>query len=103
MSTTIRNDASAQLISPHGGKLVSRLVDEAAKEQLLTQAKGLLRIALNVQQQCDVEMIAIGAFSPLEGFMGSDDYHSVCDKMQLMRVKPAVADSDRLSGGRQDG
>jgi sulfate adenylyltransferase len=38
---------------------------------------------LTERQQCDFEMIAVGAFSPLEGFMGEADYHGVCDQMKL--------------------
>lgn len=88
MSTAVQqNTVTAQLIPPHGGKLVNRLADEAAKAKLSSEAKGLTKLALNVQQQCDVEMIAIGAFSPLEGFMGQDDYNSVCEKMQLCKSK----------------
>lgn len=85
--STVAQNATVQLIPPHGGKLVNRLADEAAKARLLVEAKGLRQIPLNVQQQCDVEMIAIGAFSPLEGFMGSSDYHSVCEHMQLCQSK----------------
>ena len=86
MSTAVEN-TTVQLIPPHGGKLVNRLADEASKPRLLAEAKGLTGVTLNVQQQCDVEMISIGAFSPLEGFMGSKDYHSVCECMQLAGSK----------------
>ncbi len=44
---------------------------------------GLPAIALSERQQCDLEMIAIGAMSPLDGFMGQADYDSVCDRMTL--------------------
>ena len=40
-------------------------------------------MTLTQRQQCDLEMIAVGAMSPLEGFMGEADVHSVCDRMQL--------------------
>ena len=40
-------------------------------------------IALTQRQQCDLEMIAVGAMSPLDGFMGEADYHGVCDEMKL--------------------
>jgi len=84
MSTVIeRNVTKAALIPPHGGKLVNRLAAEPARSKLVTEAEGLPKVALDVQQQCDVEMIAIGAFSPLEGFMGAKDYRSVCERMQL--------------------
>ena len=66
------------LISPHGEKLVSRT--GAAQEPTAPGAA----ITLTPQQQCDLEMIAIGAMSPLEGFMGEADYNSVCDNMTLV-------------------
>jgi len=40
-------------------------------------------VTLTEKQQCDLEMIAIGAMSPLTGFMGEDDFHSVCDNMTI--------------------
>jgi sulfate adenylyltransferase len=68
---------SVQLIEPHGGTLVNR-VDPAA-----AQTKANATITLSDRQQCDLEMIAIGAMSPLTGFMGQADYDSVCDAMKL--------------------
>jgi sulfate adenylyltransferase len=65
------------LIEPHGGTLVSRLRDGLTPDASWPQVK------LTERQQCDLEMIAIGAMSPLEGFMGEADYHSVCDRMTL--------------------
>jgi sulfate adenylyltransferase len=46
-------------------------------------AKPAVSITLSQQEQCDFEMITVGAMSPLEGFMGEADYHSVCDNMML--------------------
>jgi sulfate adenylyltransferase len=65
------------LVAPHGGKLVNRT--GAAPESRGTAVS----IKLSAVQQCDFEMIAIGAMSPLEGFMGEADYHRVCDEMRL--------------------
>lgn len=66
-----------ELIAPHGGRLVNRTGTAA-------EAKApAVQITLTERQQCDWEMIAIGAMSPLEGFMGEKDYHSVCDAMTL--------------------
>ncbi len=65
------------LITPHGGKLVDRT--GAGSEA----AAPAVSVSLSPQQQCDLEMIAIGAMSPLEGFMGEADYNSVCDNMSL--------------------
>jgi len=65
------------LISPHGGRLVDRT--GASKEG----TDPAISIVLTPHQQCDFEMIAVGAMSPIEGFIGEADYHSVCDNMTL--------------------
>jgi len=71
------------LIAPHGGKLVDRTSDHDRARALTDEAKGLRQIRLSAKQSCDLEMISIGAFSPLEGFMGADDFESVCRDMKL--------------------
>ncbi|MEO1716520.1 MAG: sulfate adenylyltransferase [Planctomycetota bacterium] len=71
------------LIQPHGGTLVNRVAEEPQRHALTEEAGGLPRIDLTAKQSCDVEMIGIGAFSPLTGFMGSKDFHSVIDSMKL--------------------
>ena len=71
------------LIKPHGGTLVNRVAQPDAVAALTKQAAGLKRIDLSAKQSCDVEMIGIGAFSPLTGFMGSRDFHRVIDEMRL--------------------
>lgn len=67
----------AHLVEPHGGKLVVRT---GAKKE----AKALpVAVRLTERAQCDLEMIGIGAMSPLDGFMGEADYNGVCDNMTL--------------------
>lgn len=46
-------------------------------------AEPAVRIRLTERQQCDLEMIGMGAMSPLEGFVAEADYHSICDSMRL--------------------
>lgn len=70
-------------IPPHGGSLINRLADANRAKVLMEQGAAMPRITLPAREQCDIEMIAIGAFSPLTGFMGEADFHSVCDRMQL--------------------
>jgi sulfate adenylyltransferase len=62
---------------PHGGRLVTRLVDGERAAQLAAEAQGLPVVRMNPFETSDLEMLAIGAFSPLEGFMGQADYQSV--------------------------
>lgn len=65
------------LIQPHGRHLVDRT---GAPEE---STESTISIRLSEYEQCDLEMIAIGAMSPLEGFMGEADFNSVCDNMAL--------------------
>src|SRR3989337_721779 len=76
------------LIEPHGGKLVNRILEGKAREVLAEKAQKLKKVTLNDREVSDLEMIAIGAFSPLEGFMNNDDYHSVMDNMKLSNGLP---------------
>jgi sulfate adenylyltransferase len=71
------------MISPHGGKLVDRTVASEEARELAQEAERLPSIRLNERELADLEMIACGAMSPLEGFMTSADYHSVVDSMHL--------------------
>jgi sulfate adenylyltransferase len=71
------------LIAPHGGTLVNQVVDDDRAAGLVREATSLPRITLSPKQSCDLEMIGIGAFSPLTGFMGADDFESVCRNMRL--------------------
>lgn len=69
--------------TPHGGKLVNLLVDEERAAVLKELSFSLPDITLNERQLCDLELLATGAFSPLDGFMCRSDYESVLDRMHL--------------------
>ena len=71
------------MITPHGGTLINRLVqgDEAAS--LLEKAAGLPSMTLNSRETSDLEMITVGAMSPLQGFMVEEDYNNVLENMRL--------------------
>jgi len=71
------------MIAPHGGTLVNRIVEGQAREALLAKAGRLPKIELDGFALSDVEMIAIGGFSPLEGFMTNADYEGVVKTMRL--------------------
>ncbi|MGQ9721543.1 MAG: sulfate adenylyltransferase [Candidatus Jordarchaeum sp.] len=68
---------------PHGGKLVNREIPEHQKEKFLEQASELPIININEGLAKDVENIAKGVFSPLEGFLLEEDYSSVLDEKRL--------------------
>ncbi len=74
---------NASLIEPYGGKLVNLVVPEEKKQEVKTYAGGLPSIQLSDREVCDLELLATGAFSPLDRFMGKTDYQSVLDKMRL--------------------
>jgi len=75
--------SAGSLVPPHGGTLVNRIVTDAEASTLREEAAGLPRIELSAKQACDLEMIAIGAFSPLTGFVGREDFESICNNMRL--------------------
>jgi len=90
--------SAGSLVAPHGGTLVNRIVDSARAEALRQRAPELPRIDLSFKQACDLEMIAIGAFSPLTGFVKKADFESICKKMRLadgIRVNPGANKGNR--------
>jgi sulfate adenylyltransferase len=70
-------------IEPHGGELVDRMAPEEQRDGLLQRAEGLTRVTLGPRALSDLEMISTGVFSPLTGFMVSEDYESVVETMRL--------------------
>lgn len=73
---------------PHGGKLVKRVVTGKRLQALRGEAKELPRINLTYDVAVDVENIAYGVFSPLEGFLVQDDYIHVLYDMRLSNDIP---------------
>jgi len=71
------------LVPPHGGVLLPLLVSSDQREEALSEARTLPRIMLNSREASDLIMLAMGAFSPLKGFMGREDYQSVVREMRL--------------------
>jgi sulfate adenylyltransferase len=71
------------LIAPHGGQLVDLLVRGGERDELLERASGLAPVELTPRQAADLELLAVGGFSPLRGFQGSDDWRRVVDEMRL--------------------
>ncbi|MEP7340977.1 MAG: sulfate adenylyltransferase [Acidobacteriota bacterium] len=71
------------LIAPHGGTLVDREARSAERETLLRASAALPVVTINARAEADLELIAIGALSPLEGFLGEADYLSVRDNLRL--------------------
>ncbi|MBC7345836.1 MAG: sulfate adenylyltransferase [Clostridia bacterium] len=72
-----------ELVPPHGGRLVNRVLTGEERAAALARAITLPRIRLDRWSASDLEMIAVGAFSPLEGFLTRADYNAVVEEMHL--------------------
>lgn len=75
-------------IAPHGGQLVNRIVTHDQHHEFLDKADFLPRVQLDKRAISDLEMIAIGALSPLFGFMEQADYEAVVNHMRLANGLP---------------
>jgi sulfate adenylyltransferase len=71
------------MITPHGGTLVSRIVPASERAHQRAKAASLPVFDLNAREASDLLLIAVGAMSPLDGFMHRDQYESVLDRMRL--------------------
>src|SRR5262245_43159185 len=77
-----------ETIPAHGGSLINRELTGVARETMLERVPSMPRINLRPREISDLEMIANGAFSPLEGFMCEDDYVAVRGNMHLASGLP---------------
>ena len=76
--------AESKLISPHGSdKLKILLLSGKAKEEELKRAEKLPKLVMSSRETGDLIMLGIGGFTPLEGFMGKDDWKGVCAEMKM--------------------
>lgn len=70
-------------ISPYGGELVNLLVQGEERRELAEHANKLSSLQLSPRSICDLELLSIGAFSPLDRFMGKADHTAVLEEMRL--------------------
>lgn len=72
----------------HGGMLINRICTPEQRQEFLDKADFLPRLRLDERAVSDLELIAIGGFSPLTGFMEQADYQRVVDEMHLANGLP---------------
>jgi sulfate adenylyltransferase len=77
-----------QSIAPHGGTLVDLLVSERDRDKLADEARNFPKLTVNERELSDLEMLSIGALSPLTGFQGKAEYDSILDSLRLPNGLP---------------
>src|SRR5215207_8237141 len=82
MSQVTVSDTGTGLVEPHGGALVNRAGERPG------DLDGLEVLTLTPREVSDLDLLACGALSPLEGFMSQDDYERVVDEMRLVSGLP---------------
>jgi len=86
--TTNDTATTDEIIAPHGGTLVDLQLPKDEAERAAEEAAHLPKVAVGQRELSDLEMLAVGALSPLTGFMGEKDYRSVLDDMHLANGLP---------------
>ncbi|MGD2040062.1 MAG: sulfate adenylyltransferase [Anaerolineae bacterium] len=95
-------------IPPHGGQLVNRVLRGGLREAALERAVSFPQVQLTPMAASDLEMISVGAYSPLTGFMTQADYDSVIDTMRLSNGLPwsipvTLPVDDETAAGLEEG
>ncbi len=95
------------MIQPHGGKLVNRVLSEGERERIVKKTENLPEIILDEEKAKEVQNIAHGVFSPLEGFLSKGDFLSVLERGRLENglawTIPIVLDVSPLAGMKEGG
>ena len=104
----------AKLVPPHGSaELKPLLLEGQALADEKKKAESLKKVPMTTRETSDLIMMGIGAFTPLDGFMGKDDWKGVCDSYQMPTMGSTVlahphhpvggAGPGRLDQGRRGG
>jgi len=74
----------SKLVAPHGGgELKALLASKAERDEQLARARGLTRVPMTSREVSDVLMMAMGAYTPIDGFMNEADWRGSCLEMKL--------------------
>ena len=74
---------NSSLIAPYGGALVDLIAPPDEAEELRGEAARLPSVQISARAECDLELLATGGFSPLDGFMSREDFLSVVETMRM--------------------
>ena len=99
--------AKSKLISPHGSDTLKILLLEGKeREAELKRAESLPKLTMTTRETGDLIMMGIGGFTPLEGFMGHDDWKGVCEDMKMSNgvfwpIPVTLSHDEKLSPGTE--
>jgi len=106
-ATVTDRKTAGGFIPPYGGQLVNLIVNDAERRELTEYANKLPSLQLSPRSLCDIELLSVGAFSPLDRFMGKADYAGVVKEMRLANgtlfpipITLPVADASSIQVGR---
>ena len=98
------NPTAVKLIHPYGDSLVNLLVSTEERERFLANATSLRSIQLSERCACDLELLAIGGFSPLTTFLGRQDFERIVAEMRMVNgdlwpipITLPIADETKVS------
>ncbi|MBC8402569.1 MAG: sulfate adenylyltransferase [Candidatus Marinimicrobia bacterium] len=96
------------LVPPHGGELKPRLLTGKELAAARLRVASLPQVKMTSKEVSDLIMLAMGAFSPLEGFIGRADYRGVINKMKLTNgvlwpIPVTLAIDSEAAGSIDDG
>ncbi len=76
-------ETNVNLVPPHGGgELLPLLLPEGERAAAWDHARSLKAVPMSSRETSDLLMLAMGAYTPLGGFMGHADWHDVCANMR---------------------
>ena len=71
------------IVKPHGGTLINRILSEKEREAILSYQDKFFNLEIDEEKAIEIQNIATGVFSPLQGFMTQDDFREVIQHNRL--------------------